>query len=84
MVKSKSNQMVYLCMLMYIKNLVFQSCYVALCHQESPLAQLRKASSVQSLQSPKRKFERSTILGELPLPLSLASRSVILCVMKFL
>ncbi|XP_016377158.1 uncharacterized protein LOC107715518 isoform X2 [Sinocyclocheilus rhinocerous] len=45
-------------------------------HTESPLAQLRKASSVQSLQSPKRKFERSTILGELPLPLSLAPREL--------
>ncbi|XP_048018181.1 uncharacterized protein KIAA1614 isoform X1 [Megalobrama amblycephala] len=45
-------------------------------HTESPLAQLRKASSVQSLQSPKRKFERSTILGEIPLPLSLAPREL--------
>uniref|UniRef100_A0A8B9HWG1 Uncharacterized LOC103025293 n=1 Tax=Astyanax mexicanus TaxID=7994 RepID=A0A8B9HWG1_ASTMX len=45
-------------------------------HTESPLAQLRKASSVQSLQSPKRKFERSTILGELPLPLSLGPREL--------
>ncbi|XP_016333483.1 uncharacterized protein LOC107681679 isoform X2 [Sinocyclocheilus anshuiensis] len=45
-------------------------------HTESPLAQLRKASSVQSLQSPKRNFERSTILGELPLPLSLAPREL--------
>ncbi|XP_016110067.1 uncharacterized protein [Sinocyclocheilus grahami] len=44
-------------------------------HTESPLAQLRKASSVQSLQSPKGKFERSTILGELPL-LSLAPREL--------
>ncbi|XP_073710269.1 uncharacterized protein [Misgurnus anguillicaudatus] len=42
----------------------------------SPLAQLRKVSSVQSLQSPKRKFERSTILGELPLPMSLAPREL--------
>ncbi|KAL7879544.1 hypothetical protein SRHO_G00017980 [Serrasalmus rhombeus] len=45
-------------------------------HTESPLAQLRKVSSVQSLQSPKRKFERSTILGELPLPLSLGPREL--------
>ncbi|XP_065122043.2 uncharacterized protein [Paramisgurnus dabryanus] len=45
-------------------------------HTQSPLAQLRKVSSVQSLQSPKRKFERSTILGELPLPMSLAPREL--------
>ncbi|XP_057190450.1 uncharacterized protein si:ch211-13f8.1 [Triplophysa rosa] len=45
-------------------------------HVQSPLTQLRKVSSVQSLQSPKRKFESSTILGELPLPLSLASREL--------
>ncbi|TRY88981.1 hypothetical protein DNTS_016481 [Danionella cerebrum] len=45
-------------------------------YTESPLAQLRKASSVQSLQSPKRKFERSTILGELTLPMSLAPREL--------
>ncbi|KAL2097972.1 hypothetical protein ACEWY4_007179 [Coilia grayii] len=35
-------------------------------HTESPLAQLRKVSSVQSLQSPKRLKERSTILGAVP------------------
>ncbi|XP_028833820.1 uncharacterized protein LOC114788979 isoform X2 [Denticeps clupeoides] len=39
-------------------------------HTESPLAQLRKVSSVQSLQSPKRRTERSTILGEVPYSLS--------------
>ncbi|KAK3567889.1 hypothetical protein QTP86_027310 [Hemibagrus guttatus] len=38
-------------------------------HTESPLAQLRKASSVQSLQSPKKKYERSTVLREFHLPL---------------
>ncbi|XP_051553249.1 uncharacterized protein LOC127440609 [Myxocyprinus asiaticus] len=47
-----------------------------LLHTVSPLTQLRKASSVQSLQSPKRKFECSTILGELPLPLSLGPREL--------
>lgn len=45
-------------------------------NQESPLAQLRKASSVQSLQSPKKKHENSTILGELHLPLPLGPRLV--------
>ncbi|XP_063075966.1 uncharacterized protein si:ch211-13f8.1 [Engraulis encrasicolus] len=39
-------------------------------HTESPLAQLRKVSSVQSLQSPKRLKERSTILGPVPYNLS--------------
>ncbi|TSS97523.1 Procollagen galactosyltransferase 2 [Bagarius yarrelli] len=43
-------------------------------NKESPLAQLRKASSVQSLQSPKKKHERSTVLGELHLPLILGPR----------
>ncbi|XP_042561665.1 uncharacterized protein LOC122130890 [Clupea harengus] len=41
-------------------------------YTESPLAQLRKVSSVQSLQSPKRPKERSTILG--PVPYNLAQR----------
>ncbi|XP_051557503.1 uncharacterized protein si:ch211-13f8.1 [Myxocyprinus asiaticus] len=47
-----------------------------LLHTESPLAQLHKASSVQCLQSPKRKSEHSTILGELPLPLSFGPREL--------
>ncbi|XP_040923999.1 uncharacterized protein si:ch211-13f8.1 [Betta splendens] len=40
-------------------------------HTVLPLAQLRKASSVQSLE---RRTERSTILGELPIPYGLAAR----------
>ncbi|KAI5612644.1 hypothetical protein C0J50_4376 [Silurus asotus] len=43
-------------------------------YQESPLAQLRKASSVQSLQSPKKKYERSAVPGELHLPLPFGTR----------
>ncbi|KAK6310502.1 hypothetical protein J4Q44_G00185570 [Coregonus suidteri] len=39
----------------------------------SPLAQLRKASSVQSLE---RRVERSTILGGVPVPYSLAPRVI--------
>ncbi|KAK2860933.1 hypothetical protein Q7C36_005099 [Tachysurus vachellii] len=45
-------------------------------HTESPLAQLRKASSVQSLQSPKKKYERSAVLGDLHLPLILGPRDL--------
>lgn len=45
-------------------------------HKESHLAQLHKVSSVQSLQSPKKKYESSTILGELHLPLTLGPRFV--------
>lgn len=45
--------------------------------QQSPLGQLRKASSVQSLQSPKKKYECLTILGELHLPLTLGPRFVV-------
>uniref|UniRef100_A0AAZ3QYQ4 PDZ domain-containing protein n=1 Tax=Oncorhynchus tshawytscha TaxID=74940 RepID=A0AAZ3QYQ4_ONCTS len=42
-------------------------------HTVSPLAQLRKASSVQSLE---RRVERSTILGEVSVPNSLAPRMI--------
>nr|XP_029479858.1 uncharacterized protein LOC115103212 [Oncorhynchus nerka] len=42
-------------------------------HTVSPLAQLRKASSVQSLE---RRVERSTILGEVSVPKSLAPRMI--------
>ncbi|XP_027004355.2 uncharacterized protein si:ch211-13f8.1 [Tachysurus fulvidraco] len=45
-------------------------------HTESPLAQLRKASSVQSLQSPKKKYECSAVLGDLHLPLILGPRDL--------
>ncbi|XP_076829798.1 uncharacterized protein LOC143475758 isoform X2 [Brachyhypopomus gauderio] len=43
-------------------------------HTGSSLAQLRKATSVQSLPSPKRKLEHSAVPGELPLPLGLGPK----------
>ena len=52
-------------------------CNTGVLQQVSPLAQLRKASSVQSLE---RRAERSTILGELHVPYGLAPRSVCVCV----